>query len=123
MAAALEKVAGQQAAALLDWQPGCRDREAVRSWPGDVAWERARGLGLRNDEASRRSCASTSPRTRRPCASRALRIAMPRFAANLSMLYPEHAFLDRFEAAARDGFQAWNTCFPYEHEPGELALA
>jgi 2-dehydrotetronate isomerase len=29
---------------------------------------------------------------------------MPRFAANLSMLYPEHAFLDRFEAAARDGF-------------------
>ncbi|HYF17603.1 MAG TPA: hydroxypyruvate isomerase, partial [Ramlibacter sp.] len=27
---------------------------------------------------------------------------MPRFAANLSMLYPEHAFLDRFEAAARD---------------------
>ena len=29
---------------------------------------------------------------------------MPRFAANLSMLYPELAFLDRFEAAARDGF-------------------
>ena len=24
---------------------------------------------------------------------------MPRFAANLSMLYPEHAFLDRFAAA------------------------
>jgi D-erythronate 2-dehydrogenase len=23
----------------------------VRSWPGDVAWERARGLGLRNDES------------------------------------------------------------------------
>lgn len=30
---------------------------------------------------------------------------MPRFAANLSMLYNEHAFLDRFVAAARDGFQ------------------
>ena len=29
---------------------------------------------------------------------------MPRFAANLSMLYPEHAFLDRFAAAAADGF-------------------
>ena len=27
---------------------------------------------------------------------------MPRFAANLSMLYPEHDFLDRFEAAAAD---------------------
>lgn len=31
---------------------------------------------------------------------------MPRFAANLSMLYPELDFLDRFEAAAKDGFQA-----------------
>ena len=30
---------------------------------------------------------------------------MPRFAANLSMLYPELDFLDRFEAAARDGFE------------------
>ena len=30
--------------------------------------------------------------------------AMPRFAANLSMLYTEHDFLDRFAAAARDGF-------------------
>ena len=29
---------------------------------------------------------------------------MPRFAANLSMMYTEHAFLDRFAAAARDGF-------------------
>ena len=46
---------------------------------------------------------------------------MPRFAANLSMLYPEHAFLDRFEAAARDGFQAVEYLFPYDHEPKELA--
>jgi hydroxypyruvate isomerase len=45
---------------------------------------------------------------------------MPRFAANLSMLYPEHAFLDRFEAAARDGFEAVEFLFPYEHEPREL---
>ena len=29
---------------------------------------------------------------------------MPRFAANLSMMYTEHAFLDRFAAAAADGF-------------------
>ena len=29
---------------------------------------------------------------------------MPRFAANLSMMYNEHAFLDRFAAAAKDGF-------------------
>jgi hydroxypyruvate isomerase len=46
---------------------------------------------------------------------------MPRFAANLSMLYPEHAFLDRFEAAARDGFQAVEYLFPYDFEPQELA--
>lgn len=46
---------------------------------------------------------------------------MPRFAANLSMLYPEHAFLDRFEAAARDGFEGVEYLFPYAHEPAELA--
>jgi len=46
---------------------------------------------------------------------------MPRFAANLSMLYPQHAFPDRFEAAARDGFEAVEYLFPYEYEPRELA--
>jgi hydroxypyruvate isomerase len=46
---------------------------------------------------------------------------MPRFAANLSMLYPEHAFLDRFAAAARDGFQGVEFLFPYEFEASELA--
>ena len=45
---------------------------------------------------------------------------MPRFAANLSMLYPEHAFLDRFEAAARDGFEAVEYMFPYEYQPAEI---
>jgi hydroxypyruvate isomerase len=46
---------------------------------------------------------------------------MPKFAANLSMLYPEHDFLQRFEAAARDGFRAVEYLFPYDHEPAELA--
>lgn len=46
---------------------------------------------------------------------------MPRFAANLSMMYTEHAFLDRFAAAAADGFEAVEFLFPYEHEPEELA--
>lgn len=46
---------------------------------------------------------------------------MPRFAANLSMLYPELAFLDRFEAAAKDGFQAVEFLFPYDHPAAELA--
>jgi hydroxypyruvate isomerase len=46
---------------------------------------------------------------------------MPRFAANLSMLYPEHDFLDRFAAAAADGFAAVEYLFPYAHEAGLLA--
>jgi len=46
---------------------------------------------------------------------------MPRFAANLSMLYNEHAFLDRFGAAAHDGFKAVEYLFPYAFEPQELA--
>lgn len=46
---------------------------------------------------------------------------MPRFAANLSFLYPELPFLDRFEAAARDGFAAVEYLFPYAWPPRELA--
>ncbi|MET0334127.1 MAG: 2-oxo-tetronate isomerase [Rhizobacter sp.] len=46
---------------------------------------------------------------------------MPRFAANLGFLYGEHAFLDRFAAARRDGFEAVEFLFPYEHAPSLLA--
>ena len=46
---------------------------------------------------------------------------MPKFAANLSMLYTEHSFLDRFAAAAADGFKAVEYLFPYEHPAPELA--
>jgi hydroxypyruvate isomerase len=46
---------------------------------------------------------------------------MPHFAANLSMMYTEHAFLDRFEAAAKDGFEAVEFLFPYDHPAAELA--
>jgi len=45
---------------------------------------------------------------------------MPRFAANLSLMYPELPFLDRFEAAARDGFEAVEYLFPYACEAREL---
>ena len=38
---------------------------------------------------------------------------MPRFAANLTMLFTEHAFLDRFEHAAKAGFTAVEFLFPY----------
>jgi hydroxypyruvate isomerase len=46
---------------------------------------------------------------------------MPRFAANLSMMYTEHPFLDRFAAAAADGFRAVEYLFPYACEQRELA--
>lgn len=46
---------------------------------------------------------------------------MPRFAANLSLLYPELDFLDRFAAAARDGFQAVEYLFPYAWPKDVLA--
>lgn len=45
---------------------------------------------------------------------------MPRLAANLSMMFNEHAFLDRFEAAAKAGFQAVEFLFPYEYDAKEL---
>ena len=46
---------------------------------------------------------------------------MPRFAANLTMLYNEHAFLDRFAAAAADGFKGVEFLFPYAFAATELA--
>ena len=45
---------------------------------------------------------------------------MPKLAANLTMMYGEHAFVDRFAAAARDGFRGVEYLFPYEHPAAEL---
>ena len=46
---------------------------------------------------------------------------MPRFAANLSMMYTEHSFLERFAAAANDGFAAVEFLFPYEFPADTIA--
>ena len=46
---------------------------------------------------------------------------MPRFAANLSMLYSELEFPDRFAAAARSGFRAVECQFPYDTPRERLA--
>ena len=45
---------------------------------------------------------------------------MPKFAANLSMMYQEHDFLDRFAAAAKDGFKGVEFLFPYDYPPAEI---
>jgi hydroxypyruvate isomerase len=46
---------------------------------------------------------------------------MPRFAANLTLMYTELPFLERFGAAAADGFDAVEYLFPYDHAPDEVA--
>jgi hydroxypyruvate isomerase len=45
---------------------------------------------------------------------------MPRIAANLTMLFTEHVFLDRFEAAAKAGFEAVEFLFPYAFEAQQI---
>ena len=45
---------------------------------------------------------------------------MPRFAANLTMLFTEVPFLDRFERAANAGFKAVEFLFPYAYPAAEL---
>src|SRR5713101_4431549 len=46
---------------------------------------------------------------------------MPRFDANLSFLYTEAPFLDRFAAAAHDGFAAVEFAFGYDFVAKEIA--
>jgi hydroxypyruvate isomerase len=46
---------------------------------------------------------------------------MPKFAANLSFLFTEHDFLDRFDAARTHGFEAVEFLFPYAYPASEIA--
>jgi len=48
---------------------------------------------------------------------------MPRFSANISMLFTERPMLDRFAAARDAGFRAVEIQFPYDHSPDELLAA
>lgn len=45
---------------------------------------------------------------------------MPKFAANLSMMFTEIDFLDRFQAAARAGFEGVEYLFPYDYTAAEI---
>jgi hydroxypyruvate isomerase len=45
---------------------------------------------------------------------------MPRFAANLTMMFNEVPFLDRFEAAAKAGFTAVEFLFPYDYPAKDI---
>jgi hydroxypyruvate isomerase len=46
---------------------------------------------------------------------------MPKFAANLTMLYNEVEFLDRFDAAAKSGFAGVEYLFPYAYPKEQIA--
>lgn len=46
---------------------------------------------------------------------------MTKLAANLSMLFTEHAFMDRFEAAAHAGFRGVEFLFPYAFHADQIA--
>jgi 2-dehydrotetronate isomerase len=46
---------------------------------------------------------------------------MPKFAANLTMMFNEVAFPERFAAAAAAGFKAVEFLFPYDHAPHDVA--
>ena len=48
---------------------------------------------------------------------------MLKFAANLSFLFPDRPFLDRFAAAAAAGFKAVEFAFAYEHAESDVAAA
>lgn len=46
---------------------------------------------------------------------------MPKFSANLSMLFTEYPFLDRFIASAKAGFRAVEYVSPYDYQALQLA--
>ena len=48
---------------------------------------------------------------------------MPRLAANLTLMFTEAPFLDRFALAAEAGFRGVEFLFPYEHTPDAVARA
>ena len=46
---------------------------------------------------------------------------MPKLAANLSMMFNEVPFMDRFDAAAQAGFKGVEFLFPYEFDLNQIA--
>jgi hydroxypyruvate isomerase len=46
---------------------------------------------------------------------------LPKFAANLTMMFTEHEFLQRFAAAEKAGFKAVEFLFPYDYEAVDIA--
>ena len=45
---------------------------------------------------------------------------MPQFCANLTLLFNEHPFMERFKAAAKAGFKGVEYLFPYDFPKEQL---
>lgn len=73
----------------------------------------AAAAGPRYKTPNRRWAANSRKNTRRLA-------HLPKFAANLSLLFTEVPFLDRFEAAAQAGFRGVEFLFPYAFEPAAI---
>lgn len=67
--------------------------------------------------------AATPRLHKRPLFHAGYLLPLPRFAANLTLMFAERHFLDRFAAARSAGFDAVECQFPYEHEPEALREA
>src|SRR5262249_48333505 len=99
---------------------------AQRAFPGACLGRRAADVpddgGRRHGPRRRRlGGADVCKGHRHQAAGREVRgQKMPRFAANLSMMFTDVPFLDRFEAAAKAGFTAVEFLFPYEHPAEEV---
>jgi len=48
---------------------------------------------------------------------------MPKFAANITMLFTEHPFIERIAVAKKSGFKAIECLFPYEYDAKHIANA
>ena len=87
------------------------------------------GSGRKNSAADGRlacPCLLPSAACRKIVASRIPAFTpatMPRFSANLSLLFTERPFLERFAAAAAAGFRAVEFQFPYAFPKEEVAAA
>src|SRR5690606_26866424 len=67
------------------------------------------------------ACASTRSGNDERAASRPRRTVMPKFCANLTLLFNEVPFLERFDAAAKAGFKGIEYLFPYAYPKAQLA--
>src|SRR6266481_4443382 len=82
-------------------------------WRGCMPASPARICRARRSNANRNDASRNDASRNRTERTRGQ--SMPRFAANLSMMFNEVPFLDRFDAAAKSGFTAVEFLFPYDH--------